>query len=294
MDPVSTDLVSIGEFARLSRLSPKALRLYDELGLLRPASVDLDSGYRRYSAAQVERARLVASLRQVGVPLAQIKVILSLGAAEAAEHIAAYWANAEAEHAGRRDLIGYLIGHLNGARSAMYEITVRDMPARSLLSRQQHASSAEVVALGKEFIARFRGVVPPALADPVSAPFVIYHGYVSEDSDGPFEWCWPVPTDQAAELATRFPDLTLRTEPAHEEAFVHLPSALGTSQAQSMAVVTSLLNWTTEHQRHASAGVRQIFIRVESSTPQTGPACDFAVPLTGADVSPWPAPAGSR
>jgi DNA-binding transcriptional MerR regulator len=294
MDPMSTDLVSIGEFARLSRLSPKALRLYDELALLRPASVDLDSGYRRYSAAQVEQARLVASLRQVGVPLAQIKVILSLGAAEAAEHIAAYWANAEAEHAGRRDLIGYLIGHLNGARSAMYDITVRNMPARSLLSRQQHASSAEVVALGKEFIARLRGAVTPAPADPVSAPFVVYYGYVSEDSDGPVEWCWPVPDDRAAELAARFPDLTLRTEAAHEEAFVHLPSALGASQAQTMAVVGSLLNWAAEHQRQPSAGVRQIFIRVESSTAQTGPACEFAVPLTGADVSPWPAPAGSR
>jgi protein phosphatase len=40
------DLMSIGEFARRSRLSPKALRLYDELGLLPPARVDEDSGYR--------------------------------------------------------------------------------------------------------------------------------------------------------------------------------------------------------------------------------------------------------
>jgi DNA-binding transcriptional MerR regulator len=39
-------LMGIGEFARLSRLSPKALRLCDELGLLPPARVDLDSGYR--------------------------------------------------------------------------------------------------------------------------------------------------------------------------------------------------------------------------------------------------------
>jgi hypothetical protein len=58
-------LMGTGEFARLSRLSPKALRLYDELGLLRPARVDLDSGYRWYACGQLDQARLVASLRQI-------------------------------------------------------------------------------------------------------------------------------------------------------------------------------------------------------------------------------------
>jgi MerR family regulatory protein len=42
----SVGLVSIGEFSRLSRLSPKALRLYDELGLLVPDHVDAATGYR--------------------------------------------------------------------------------------------------------------------------------------------------------------------------------------------------------------------------------------------------------
>lgn len=78
-------LVSIGEFARRSRLSPKALRLYDELGLLPPASIDPDSGYRWYEIGQLERARLVASMRHIGMPLAQIKVVLGLEAGAAAE-----------------------------------------------------------------------------------------------------------------------------------------------------------------------------------------------------------------
>jgi len=55
--------MSIGEFARRSRLSPKALRLYDELGLLPPARVEDDSGYRFYEVGQLEQARLVAALR---------------------------------------------------------------------------------------------------------------------------------------------------------------------------------------------------------------------------------------
>jgi DNA-binding transcriptional MerR regulator len=47
--------MSIGEFARRSRLSPKALRFYDGLGLLSPARVDELSGYRYYEDAQLDR-----------------------------------------------------------------------------------------------------------------------------------------------------------------------------------------------------------------------------------------------
>jgi hypothetical protein len=66
------DLLSIGDFAALSRLSPKALRRYDELGLLRPARVDAHNGHRWYDPAQVEYARRVALLRRLDVPLARI------------------------------------------------------------------------------------------------------------------------------------------------------------------------------------------------------------------------------
>ena len=81
------DEMSIGEFARRSRLSPKALRLYDELGLLSPARVDEQSGYRYYERAQLEQARLIATFRQVGVPLAVVKEWLPLDPAEIAERV---------------------------------------------------------------------------------------------------------------------------------------------------------------------------------------------------------------
>ncbi|MGH2882056.1 MAG: MerR family transcriptional regulator, partial [Solirubrobacteraceae bacterium] len=115
--------MSIGEFARSSRLSPKALRLYDELGLLAPARVDDSSGYRFYDAAQLERARLVAALRQLEMPLAEIKAVLALDEpAVAAAAVAEYWAGVEAEHSARRRLAGYLVDLIGGKRSVMYEV----------------------------------------------------------------------------------------------------------------------------------------------------------------------------
>jgi len=88
-------LVSIGEFSRLSRLSPKALRLYDELGLLVSDHVDAATGYRWYAGTQLEQARMVSLLRRISVPLAQIKVMLALDPASAAEQIRDYWAGTE-------------------------------------------------------------------------------------------------------------------------------------------------------------------------------------------------------
>ena len=69
--------ISIGEFARRSRLSVKALRLYDVLGVLVPSRVDGSSGYRYYEEAQLDQARLVAMLRRLDVPLAAIGDLLA-------------------------------------------------------------------------------------------------------------------------------------------------------------------------------------------------------------------------
>ncbi|MGX9890592.1 MerR family transcriptional regulator [Streptomyces sp. NPDC002276] len=106
------DMLTIGAFARACRLSPKALRLYDELELLRPARVDPDTGYRYYAVEQLERARLVAWLRRLGMPLASIREVCALEPAAAAREIRAFWARVEAETAERRDLAGFLVDHL--------------------------------------------------------------------------------------------------------------------------------------------------------------------------------------
>ena len=70
------DLLSIGEFARLSGLSIGALRHYDGVGLLVPASVDASTSYRRYTRDQLEPARQVATLRDLEMPLEEIREVL--------------------------------------------------------------------------------------------------------------------------------------------------------------------------------------------------------------------------
>lgn len=279
---MQVDQMGIGEFARLSRLSPKALRLYDELGLLDPVRVDADSGYRYYSAAQLDRARLIAALRQLQMPLAEISSIIDLEPGAAAERITEHWNATEAQHAARRDLARHLIDRLQGKRPAMYEVATRDIPARSVLCVKRNVEGQDGAwAFGKEFISILRSHKLPSMDGRAGAVYCIWWGEVNDDSDGPLEWCRPVPTEHAEQLAIEVPELVLRTEPAHREAFIHLGSHQ-VDPAQWPLITQSLLDWSHEHKAKPSdLGARMTYL-ADSTVPEperTGPDCDFALPI---------------
>ena len=70
-------MFSIGEFARLGMVSVRTLRHYDEIGLLRPAKVDPQTGYRCYSASQLGQLNRIVALKELGLSLAQAKQLLA-------------------------------------------------------------------------------------------------------------------------------------------------------------------------------------------------------------------------
>jgi PPM family protein phosphatase len=152
------ELMSSGEFARASGLSRKALRLYDELGLLPPARTDPVSSYRFYAPAQLERARLVAWLRRLGMPLAGIRAVSTLPAERAAAELAAYWDTVEAETAKRRELATFLIGYLAGRETAVTDAE------KALTIRYAVASETGLVRSGNEDAA-YAGARLLAVAD---------------------------------------------------------------------------------------------------------------------------------
>jgi DNA-binding transcriptional MerR regulator len=69
-------VIGVGAFARLAQVSVRTLHHYDEVGLLRPAHVDADTGYRWYTAEQLHRLNRVLALRDLGFPLAEIRDIV--------------------------------------------------------------------------------------------------------------------------------------------------------------------------------------------------------------------------
>jgi DNA-binding transcriptional MerR regulator len=69
-------LVSIGDFSRMTHLSIKALRFYHDQGLLEPARIDPDSGYRFYEPGQVPVAQVIRRFRDLDMPLDQVRAVL--------------------------------------------------------------------------------------------------------------------------------------------------------------------------------------------------------------------------
>jgi DNA-binding transcriptional MerR regulator len=275
--------ISIGEFARRSRLSLKALRLYDERGVLMPSRVDQASGYRYYDAAQLDEARLVVMLRQLQLPLAAVKELLACDPADAATRIAEHWRDAEAAHDARRELADYLVSRLRGKRSVMYEVATREMPERRLLCLKRNVDEQGQWAFGKEFIAILRERPLPKIEGREGAFFCIYWSHPSADGDGLIEWCKPVPAGEAHTLAEHYPELTLRTEPAHREAFVALPAGYGAVHWQLAA--ESLEAWGQgQGQGHEDErltlkpedlGLRTTYL----ATGPSDPGIDLAVPF---------------
>ena len=123
-------LLSIGELAARSGLSPKALRLYDESGLLVPRRVDPSTGYRSYGIDQVGRARLIAALRGLGMGLARIRVLCDLDGAAAATELRSWWRQEEADALSRAVAVRHLASSL-GQHPTEDAMTTTTTPARS-------------------------------------------------------------------------------------------------------------------------------------------------------------------
>jgi DNA-binding transcriptional MerR regulator/effector-binding domain-containing protein len=72
-------MLKISDFARLAGVSPKALRIYDEMGILKPSAVDRWTSYRYYSISQLAALNRILALRDLGFSLDQIAALLRDG-----------------------------------------------------------------------------------------------------------------------------------------------------------------------------------------------------------------------
>jgi hypothetical protein len=169
----------------------------------------------------------------------------------------------------------------------MYEVATREMPERNLLCVKRNVDEQGQWVFGKEFIAILRERPLPKIEGREGAAFCIQWGWVSDDSDGPVEWCKPVPQAEAHVLAEHYPELTLRTEPAHREAFAALPVGPdGTSAVHLQLAMESLQAWEQEQEHEGERlaltpedlGLRITYLATGPVTDPV-PDCDLAVPF---------------
>ncbi|MBM3649336.1 MAG: MerR family transcriptional regulator [Alphaproteobacteria bacterium] len=131
-------MLRIGEFSRLGRVSVKALRHYEAIGLLKPHRVDGAAGYRYYAAAQIDDLHRLMVLRALGLPLERIRQVLREGLSPDRlrvlldERRAAVARRIDAEQA-QLAAIEARIRQLE-SRAPAYDVVVRDVPAAFVAS----------------------------------------------------------------------------------------------------------------------------------------------------------------
>jgi DNA-binding transcriptional MerR regulator len=268
------DLMTIGAFAGRTRLSAKALRLYDRLGLLPPARVDPDSGYRFYGEDQVATARVIALLRRLGMPLTVIADIAAKPPGEAAAAVGAYWAGVESATADGRVLASYIQAKLTGGDMPSYDITTRTISPRTIVSISRHLHASETGAFFADAFARLRSAAP-GLEGIAGCPYLIFYGEVSDDSDGPLELCRPVAARPGPATAE---DVQVRDEPAHTEAYIRVVMKDMGWPALAPAV-DALEAWVRGQQREPAGALRQVLIGDQRTAAPDTPVCDLSIPL---------------
>jgi DNA-binding transcriptional MerR regulator len=267
--------MTIGEFSRRSQLSLKALRLYERLGLLRPVAVDQRNGYRRYHESQLYTARLIVMLRLLDMPLPEVAKVVSASRTEAAEIIDSYWASAESRFAAKRQVMDILRPGVAASEMPERELPVRerDVAAQTVLTEQRHVYIGQL-SWTREAAARL--TASAARCGGVAGErFVVFHGMVTADSDGPVEVCVPVshPPEDPAELAWR-------VEPAHREAFISVTKAHFEVPA-IFSINDQLARWLTAPGRRRAGAPREVYrAGIEPLFATAGQQiCDVAVPF---------------
>lgn len=138
-------LVSIGDFSRMTYLSVKALRHYHEVGLLQPARVDADTGYRSYDTTQIPAAQVIRRFRDLGMPLDQIKEVVGAPDLESRNRaIVAYLRQMEDRLDGIRDTVASLRALLEQSAPPRRDVHYRTVAATQALAICEQVSMDEL------------------------------------------------------------------------------------------------------------------------------------------------------
>jgi DNA-binding transcriptional MerR regulator/effector-binding domain-containing protein len=120
--------IPIGDFAKMTHLSVKALRHYHDVGILHPAEIDASSGYRYYDPGQIVTAQVIRRFRDLGMPLDEIRALLTAPTV-----------------AGRTEVI---IAHLERMESQLSQTQAAVASLRSLLERPRQPAAVEYRSVG--------------------------------------------------------------------------------------------------------------------------------------------------
>ncbi|MGD2078586.1 MAG: MerR family transcriptional regulator, partial [Chloroflexota bacterium] len=184
------------QFGRLCQLSRKALRLYDERGLLPPARIDPESGYRYYDQDQVTVARRIRLLRTTGLSLDGVGEVLAAWQDDrptAARLIQNQITRLEKQLETSQTFARLLLGELSADKERIMQFDIKSdtMPVQNVVSIRRHITVPAFHQAIEPTLKQLSGHIRESAAEPAGDPLALYYGPVNEEDDGPVEICVP-------------------------------------------------------------------------------------------------------
>lgn len=250
------ELFTIGRFAQLTKLSIKALRLYDQLELLPPLYIDPESNYRYYGRQQIETARLIRTMRQMAMPLNDIRKVLEADNYFVAEAVIcayeqSFLARARIVQKSSQQLLKILRGEKN---DMSFTVSVLEQPEQLILSISKHVYINELEPHIQGSIKALQAFVAQQEGEATGAPFGIFHGPVNDEENGRVEVCLPVKGsfDVNGDVVLRQVPAAKVASTTADKAHADFPEILGAYDA--------LADWMQQNGHHMTDSPREIWL----------------------------------
>jgi effector-binding domain-containing protein len=245
-------LLPIGRFSQVCRLTVKALRHYDELGLLRPAAVDPDSGYRYYSLEQARDAERIRLLRSLGLPLDDVAALVR---AQDPEDVRAglqrHRSRVEAQMRESQRVLASLERLIDQKEPLMsYEVTVKELQPQQVVSIRLRGLSTIGEVMGPTLGELFE-YVGKSGGFPAGPPFCIYHDTEAKGDDMEYDVC--IPVGQPLTATGRIDAYELPGGPAAATMHVGPYTDVG-------GAYQALMGWIQAHGHETAGPPREIYL----------------------------------
>jgi DNA-binding transcriptional MerR regulator len=169
----------------MTHLSVKALRHYHDVGVLAPAEVDPDSGYRFYHPAQVPVAQVIRRFRDLGMPLDEVKTVLQApDVAARNEVIVAHLERMESQLSQTQAMVASLRSLLEQPPRATIAVEHRSVPATPALAITQRVAEHDLPQWWMGAFAELHGALRAAGASPAGPGGALYSGDLFEAEIG--------------------------------------------------------------------------------------------------------------
>ena len=259
----------IREFSRLARVSVKTLRHYDEMGLLEPAFVDPETGYRHYAARQVPRLQCILALRDQGFALEHIRELVGRGTkgTSLAGALRAKCLELERQLDADRRRLDILRARLHelesGAPATLPDVTLSALPPVRVAARRARVSDLDDGIEG--MFEKLEAEVAVAGIRASGPPLILYHDRDHRESDADVEVAVPVDTS-----AGRVGRARVRVLPAVASAAC-FTYAGGYDRWPELS--RSLLAWLQARHLTPAGPLREVFLQFGTATDE-----DYCIP----------------